>query len=41
MMKDFVENLYDYNYYAQKTHKDQVNDSDNEIFVSVEWENIY
>ena len=42
MMKDFVGNLYDYNYYAQKTHNDQVDDnSDNETIVSVEWENVY
>ena len=42
MMKDFVGKLYDYIYHAQKAHKEQVDDdSDNEIIVSVEWENVY
>ena len=37
MMKDFVGNLYDYNYCAQKLNNDQMDDdSDNEIVVSVE-----
>ena len=42
MMKDFVGNLYDYNYCAQKANSDQIDDdSDNEIIVSVERENVY
>ena len=37
MMKDFVGNLYDYNYCAQKLNNDQMDDdSDNKIVVSVE-----
>ena len=42
MMKDFVGNLNDYNYCDQKANNDQIDDdSDNEIIVSVGWENIY
>ena len=42
MMNDFVGNLYDYNYCAQKANNDQIyDDSGNEIILSVEWENIY
>ena len=37
MMKDFVGNLYDYNYCDQKVSNDQIDDdSDNEVAVSVE-----
>ena len=37
MMKDFVTNLYDYNYCAQKPDNDQIDiDSGNEITVSEE-----
>ena len=42
MTKDFVGNLYHYNYCAQKANKDQLNDdSDTKIIVSEEWENIF
>ena len=41
-MKDFVGNLYHYYYCAQKANNDQIDDdSDNEIIVSVEWENVF
>ena len=42
LMKDFFGNLYDSNYCAQKVNNDQTDDdSDNEIIVSVECENVY